>query len=120
MEVLGVDDLKLLVETGSVNWGSTAEGEDLPLVWALKNKEEVVEALAEVNKMNLEGDPSSDLAIICGEKTLRVHKWFMKARSAVFEASLRSGMTEERSGVIRITDISHDTIAAMIHFFYTG
>ena len=62
MEVLGVDDLKLLVETGSVNWGSTAEGEDLPLVWALKNKEEVVEALAEVNKMNLEGDPSSDLA----------------------------------------------------------
>ena len=59
--MLGVDDLKLLVETGSVNWGSTAEGEDLPLVWALKNKEEVVEALAEVNKMNLEGDPSSEV-----------------------------------------------------------
>ena len=71
MEVLGVDDLKLLVETGSVNWGSTAEGEDLPLVWALKNKEEVVEALAEVNKMNLEGDPSSDLA---GEKKKMLEK----------------------------------------------
>ena len=117
MEVLGVDDLKLLVETGSVDWGSTAEGEDLPLVWALKNKEEVVEILAGVNTVNLEGASSFDLAIICGEKTLRVHKWFMKARSMVIEASLRSGMTEERLGVVRITDISHETITAMIHFF---
>ena len=120
LEVLEEKDIKLLVKSSKVDWSEAAEGEDLPIVWALKNREEVVEILAEVNKTNLEGDPTSDVEIICGGKTLRVHKAFLRAKSTVFEASLRSGMKEEREGVIRIKEISHDTITAMMHFIYTG
>ena len=70
--------------------------------------------------MNLEGDESCDLDIICGEKTLRVHKWFLKAKSPVFEAGLSSGMKEEREGVVKIDDVTPDIITAMIHYIYTG
>ena len=119
-EVLDVEDLKLLVKSGKVDWGAAAEGEDLAIIWALKNREEVVEISAEVNKTNLEGDPTADMEIICDESTLRVHKAFLRAKSTVFEASLSSGMKEEREGVIRIKEISHNTITAMMHFIYTG
>ena len=122
VEVLEEEDIRRLVQSESVDWGETADGEAPAILWALVNKEEVVEPLSKINKINLEGDQSCDLKIIFGEKTLRVHKWFMKAKSTVFEASLRSGMTEERQGEINITDdhISLDTIMAMIHYIYTG
>ena len=118
--MLAEKDSDLLIKSGKVDWSKAAEGKDLPILWALKNRKEVVEILAKFNKMNLEGDESSDVDIICGEKTLRVHKVFLKAKSPVFEAGLRSGMKEETEGVIRITDISPDTITAMIHYIYTG
>ena len=120
VEVLEEKDIDLLIKSGKVDWSEAAEGEDLPIIWALENREKIGENLAAVNKMNLEGDKSSDVNIICGEKTLRVHKAFLKAKSPVFEAGLRSGMKEEAEGVIRITDISPDTITAMIHYIYTG
>ena len=120
VEVLEEKDIDLLIKSGDVNWSEAADGEDLPIVWALKNREEVVEILAEVNKSNLEGDKSCDLDIICGEKTLRVHKWFLKAKSPVFEAGLSSGMKEEREGVVKIDDVTPDIITAMIHYIYTG
>ena len=120
VEVLDAEDIDLLIKSSEIDWNEAAEGEDPPIIWALKNRKEVVEILAKFNKMNLEGDESSDVDIICGEKTLRVHKAFLKAKSPVFEAGLRSGMKEETEGVIRITDISPDTITAMIHYIYTG
>ena len=59
VEVGEKEDIKLLVQSGSVNWNEKVENEDPAILWAIKNEKfEVVNNLMTVNKINLQGDPN--------------------------------------------------------------
>jgi len=119
VEVFGQDDVKLLVRSGTVDWSEAADGESLAILWALENKEENAEALAKVNKINFQGNPSCDMTIVCGSETFRVHKLFLK-KSPVFEAALSDSWAEARQKVLNLKEDSPEAVRKMIHFLYTG
>ena len=59
MEVGEEEDIRLLVQSGSVDWNETAEDEDPAIPWALKNEKfGIVDILMAVNTINLQGDDS--------------------------------------------------------------
>ena len=59
VEVGEEEDIRLLVQSGSVDWGETVEGEDPAILWALKaGKFGIVDILMAVNMIDLEGDES--------------------------------------------------------------
>ena len=102
----------------AVDWNETAEDEDPAILWALKNEKfGIVDILMEVNKINLQGDPSADLTINCDSETFRVHKYFLCSKSPVFRARLERWDVE---GEINITTMNSDTLSSMIHYIYTG
>ena len=121
VEVGEEEDIRLLVQSGSVDWNETAEDEDPAILWALKNEKfGIVDILMTVNKINLQGDPSADLTINCDSETFRVHKYFLCSKSPVFSAMLNSDMREAREGEINIRDMNSNTLSSMIHYIYTG
>ena len=74
MEVLEEEDVKLLVQSGKVDWKETAENED-PAMWAFKNdKFGMFDILAPISKLKLQGDHSADLTVNCGSETFQVHR----------------------------------------------
>jgi len=118
VEVGEEEDIRLLVQSGSIDWNETAEDEDSAILWALKNEKfRIVDILMPVNKINLQGDPSADLTIKCDSKTFRVHKYFLCSKSPVFQARLERW---EREGEININTMNSDTLTSMIHYIYTG
>ena len=121
MEVGDEEDIRLLVQSGSLDWNETAEDEDPAILWALKNEKfGIVDILMAVNKINLQGDPSADLTINCDSETFRVHKYFLCSKSPVFSTMLNSDMREAREGEINIQDMDSTTVRSMIHYIYTG
>ena len=121
VEVGEEEDIRLLVQSGSVDWNETAEDEDPAILWALKNEKfGIVDILMAVNKINLQGDPSADLTINCDSETFRVHKYFLCSKSPVFSAMLNCDMREAREGEINIRDMNSNTLSSMIHYIYTG
>jgi len=135
VEVGEEDDIRLLVQAERedekyndewrgfirVDWNERAEDEDPAILWALKKEKfKIVDVLAAVNKINLQGDPSADLTINCDSKTFRVHQYFLCSKSPVFSAMLNSDMREAREGKINIRDMNSDTLSSMIHYIYTG
>ena len=117
VEVGEEEDIRLLVQSGSVNWNETVD-EDPAILWALKNEKfRIVDILMPVNKINLQGDPSADLTINCDSETFRVHKYFLCSKSPVFRARLERW---EREGEININTMNSDTLSSMIHYIYTG
>ena len=121
VEVGEEEDIRLLVQSKSVDWNETVEDEDPAILWALKNEKfRIVDILMPVNKINLQGDPSADLTINCDSETFRVHKYFLCSKSPVFSAMLNSDMREAREGEINIRDMNSDTLSSMIHYIYTG
>ena len=71
VEVGEEEDIRLLVQSGTVDWTETGDNEDPAILWALKNdKLAIFDLLAPVSKINLQGDPSADLTIFCGSETL--------------------------------------------------
>ena len=52
VEVLDAEDIDLLIKSSEIDWSEAAEGEDPPIIWALKNRKEVLEILAKVNNRN--------------------------------------------------------------------
>ena len=118
VEVGEEEDIRLLVQSGSVDWSETAEDEDPAILWALKNEKfGIVDILMAVNKINLQGDPSADLTINCDSETFRVHKYFLCSKSPVFRARLERW---EREGEININTMNSNTLSSMIHYIYTG
>ena len=82
VEVLEEKDLKLLVQSEKVDWNERAENEDPAILWSLKNdKFGIFDVLLPVSKLNLQGDSSADLTLICGSETFRVHRIFFCNRS---------------------------------------
>ena len=121
VEVGEEEDIRLLVTYGwSVDWNETAEDEDPAIRWALNNgKLKIVDVLMSVNKINLQGDPSADLTIHCDSESFRDHKYFLSARSQVFNTMLNSGLREERSSEIIIHDMNISAPRSLIHYVYT-
>ena len=103
-----------------IDWNETAENEDPAILWALKNdKMPIVDILLPVNKLNLQEDSSTDLTIVCGSETFRVHRNLLCYRSPVFSAMLDSDMREAREGEINIQEMNSTTLSSMIHYIYT-
>lgn len=48
------------------------------------------------------------------------HKHILVSRSPVFKAMLENDMTESRSGTIKISDVSYDTLRAFVDYLYTA
>ena len=62
VEVGEEEDIRLLVQSESIDWNETAEDEDPAILWALKNEKfGIVDILMPVNKINLQGDPDKIL-----------------------------------------------------------
>ena len=121
VEVGEEEDVRLLVQSGTVDWNETSENEDPAILWALKNdKLEIADLLVPVSHLNFEGDSSADLTIICDSEKFLVHKYFLCYRSLVFNAMLNSPMKEASEGEICIQDMDPDTVSSMIHYIYTG
>ena len=121
VEVGEEEDIKLLVQSGSVNWNEKVEDEDPAILWAIKNEKfKIVDNLMTVNKINLQGDPSANLTIIYGLQTFKVHKYFFCSKSPVFNAMLKFPWREAREGKINIRNINFNTLNSMIHHIYTG
>merc|ERR1712150_109844 len=118
VEVGEEEDIRLLVQSESVDWNETADDEDPAILWALKNEKfGIFDILKAVNKINLQGDPSADLTINCDSETFRVHRGLLSYKSPVFRARLERW---EREGEINITTMNSDTLSSMIHYMYTG
>ena len=82
VEVLDEEDIDMLVHSEFVDWNERAENEDPAILWSLKNdKLGIFDVLVPVNKLNLQGDSSADLTLICGSETFRVHRIFFCNRS---------------------------------------
>ena len=121
VEVGDEEDVRLLVQSETVDWNETSENEDPAILWALKNdKLEIADLLVPVSHLNFEGDSSADLTIICDSEKFLVHKYFLCYRSLVFNAMLNSPMKEASEGEICIQDMDPDTVSSMIHYIYTG
>ena len=122
VEVLDEKEIKLLVPYEyEVDWNERIENEDPAILWSLKNdKFGMFDILLPVSKLNLQGDSSADLTIICGSETFRVHRIFFYNRSPVFRAMLDSPMREGREGEINIQEMDSTTLSSMIHYVYTG
>ena len=80
----------------------------------------IFDLLAPVSKVNLQGDPSADLTIVCDSETFRVHRNLLCYRSPVSRAMLDSDMREAREEEINIQDMDSTTVRSMINYFYTG
>ncbi|TKY74219.1 BTB/POZ domain-containing protein [Spatholobus suberectus] len=48
------------------------------------------------------------------------HNNVLVSRSPVFKAMLENDMTERRSGTIKISDVSYDTLRAFVNYLYTA
>eukprot|EP00262_Sarcandra_glabra_P012179 TRINITY_DN3089_c0_g1_i1.p1 TRINITY_DN3089_c0_g1~~TRINITY_DN3089_c0_g1_i1.p1 ORF type:complete len:233 (-),score=37.59 TRINITY_DN3089_c0_g1_i1:267-965(-) len=55
-----------------------------------------------------------------GAPSVRAHKAVLISRSPVFKAMLENQMEESRSGTIKISDVSYDTLRAFVHYLYTA
>ena len=89
VEVGEEEDIRLLVQSGTVDWTETGENEDPAILWALKNdKLAIFDLLAPVSNINLQGDPSADLTVVCDSETFRVHRNLLCYRSPVFRSEM--------------------------------
>ncbi|KAF8077156.1 hypothetical protein N665_0148s0012 [Sinapis alba] len=67
----------------------------------------------------------TDLVLIAsddsaGSPPVPAHKAVLVSRSPVFKAMLENEMEESRSGTIKISDISYDTLRTFIYYLYTA
>ncbi|KAK7351084.1 hypothetical protein VNO77_10261 [Canavalia gladiata] len=67
---------------------------------------------------------STDLILLPADEPspapIPAHKSVLVSRSPVFKAMLENDMTESRSGTIKISDVSFDTLRAFINYLYTA
>ena len=63
---------------------------------------------------------TSDVEIICGERTFDCHQMILSVRSPVFRAMFQNDMAEKRTNRVEIQDLSEEVVAQMLRFIYTG
>jgi len=63
----------------------------------------------------------SDVLLRAGGREIKAHGLVLAARSAVFEKMLfSSGMAEAKTGVVEVSDVSHEVLRRLCEFAYTG
>lgn len=62
----------------------------------------------------------ADVTIKCGNAEFKAHKAVLASQSPVFKKMLESDMKEQKSGIIKISDIDHTVISDMREYLYTG
>eukprot|EP00479_Gromia_sphaerica_P012226 TRINITY_DN6353_c0_g1_i1.p1 TRINITY_DN6353_c0_g1~~TRINITY_DN6353_c0_g1_i1.p1 ORF type:complete len:93 (-),score=12.91 TRINITY_DN6353_c0_g1_i1:233-511(-) len=62
---------------------------------------------------------NSDVELVCGESSLKVHKCILSCRSPVFKAMFEVNMQENEKNVVEIEDVNSQTLQAMLDFMYT-
>ena len=69
----------------------------------------------------LMSDPeTADFTLKVGNKSFKVHKAVLGARSEVFRTMFLSNMKEGVKGEGDITDLNEETIQEVLHYLYTG
>ncbi|XP_064487780.1 speckle-type POZ protein-like isoform X1 [Ornithodoros turicata] len=61
----------------------------------------------------------TDLTIVAENKTFRVHKVLLAARSPVFHAMFMNDMKEKQESLVEVKDLSADVVREMLTFVYT-
>ena len=66
-------------------------------------------------------ESKGDVTIHCAQgKSRTAHRVILEARSDVFTAIMRSGMSESLDGSIHLDDIELPVLDALLHYIYTG
>ncbi|KAJ8678607.1 hypothetical protein QAD02_014394 [Eretmocerus hayati] len=68
----------------------------------------------------LESGQHSDVVLQVENKSLKMHKYILAARSPVFAAMFNHNMTESQENVVKITDVSFSVMKEVLRFAYTG
>jgi len=82
--------------------------------------QETIETLSSFGRIIMEDDRTSDLTLVCGTRTFKVHKVILCARSPVFRAMILSDLAEAKKGEFKVSDVDEETLGSMIHYIYTG
>ena len=72
-----------------------------------------------INRMFQDG-LFTDLTIVVGEKTFKVHKVVLGSQSDVFKRMLESDMKEKNEAVVEIADIAPAVMEDFLAYLYTG
>lgn len=66
-------------------------------------------------------DPrDSDIVLECGGRVFRCHRVILRARSAVFDRMLDSGMPEVQEGRVVVDDLQPEVLDKLLEYVYTG
>lgn len=65
-------------------------------------------------------ESSTDFKFLIGDESFSAHRFILSARSRVFAVMLESGMTESRTGQMRLVDDDPSTFRHLLEFLYTG
>ena len=69
----------------------------------------------------LKDDPeTADFTLKVNDKSFKVHKAVLGARSGVFRTMFLAGMKEAVEGEAVITDVDEETLQEVLHYIYTG
>ena len=69
----------------------------------------------------MDDDSTTDVSIICGTRTFKVHKFILCAHSSVFRTMLTTAeWKERRSSIITIQDTTPRAVEYMIRYLYSG
>ena len=69
----------------------------------------------------LKDDPeTADFTLKVNDKSFKVHKAVLGARSGVFRTMFLSGLKEAVEGEAVITDVDEETLEEVLHYIYTG
>ncbi|XP_058803698.1 speckle-type POZ protein-like [Phymastichus coffea] len=62
----------------------------------------------------------SDVRLTVQNREIFAHKLVLSANSAVFAAMFQHKMLENEENIVKIDDISYNTLNVLLHFIYTG
>ncbi|KAJ8666451.1 hypothetical protein QAD02_008113 [Eretmocerus hayati] len=62
----------------------------------------------------------SDVTVSIGGKSIKAHKLILASKSKVFHTMLLTNMKERNEGLIKIDDLSYETMFVLIKWMYTG
>jgi len=62
----------------------------------------------------------TDVEFVVGDQSFTAHRFILSARSPVFAAMFKSGMTEARTGQVHIEDVDPSIFRTFLEFLYVG
>lgn len=68
----------------------------------------------------LHEEETKDVTIVVGDRKHRAHKIILTSRSPVFKGMFNAKMKEQDTGVVTISELSYECVAALLEFIYTN